>query len=78
MSDVKFLDLKTQYLSIKGEIDTAVIDVLDSTAYVLGPKVEAFEKAFAKAHGASHGVAVNTGTSALHVALLSEGIGAGD
>lgn len=78
MSDVKFLDLKTQYLAIKDEVDAAVLDVLDSTAYVLGPKVQAFETAFATAHDAAHGVAVNTGTSALHVALLAEGIGAGD
>lgn len=78
MSVVKFLDLKTQYLSIKDEVDAAVIDVLGSTAYVLGPWVEAFEKAFAEAHDAAHGVAVNTGTSALHVALLAEGIGFGD
>lgn len=78
MSAVKFLDLKTQYLSIKDEVDAAVIDVLESTAYILGPKVHAFEKAFALAHNATQGVAVNTGTSALHVALLAEGIGAGD
>jgi len=78
MSDVKFLDLKTQYQAIKDEVDAAVLDVLDSTAYVLGPKVQAFETAFATAHDAAHGVAVNTGTSALHVALLAEGIGAGD
>jgi len=78
MSDVKFLDLKTQYLAIKEEVDAAVIDVLESTAYILGPKVKAFEEAFALVHDAAHGVAVNTGTSALHIALLAEGIGAGD
>lgn len=78
MSDVKFLDLRTQYLSIKAEVDAAVLEVLDSTAYVLGPKVQAFETAFARAHNAEHGIAVNTGTSALHIALLAEGIGAGD
>lgn len=78
MRDVKFLDLKTQYLSIKEEVNAAVLDVLDSTAYVLGPKVQAFETAFAQAHHAAHGIAVNTGTSALHVALLAEGIGAND
>ena len=78
MSDVKFLDLKSQYLSIKDEVNAAVLDVLDSTAYVLGPRVQSFEKAFAEAHCATHGVAVNTGTSALHVALLAEGIGTGD
>lgn len=78
MSGVKFLDLKTQYLAIKDEVDAAVLDVLDSATYVLGPKVQAFETAFARAHETTHGVAVNTGTSALHVALLAERIGAGD
>jgi dTDP-4-amino-4,6-dideoxygalactose transaminase len=55
-----------------------MIDVLESTTYILGPKVQAFENEFSQAHGACFGVAVNTGTSALHVALLAEGIGVGD
>ena len=75
---VKFLDLQTQYQSIKPEIDEAVLDVLGSSIYVLGPRVAAFEEEFAEAHGARHGVAVNTGTSALHIALLAADIGAGD
>ncbi|HEX8525600.1 DegT/DnrJ/EryC1/StrS family aminotransferase [Allosphingosinicella sp.] len=75
---VKFLDLQTQYQSIRQEIDSAVLGVLGTSQYVLGPEVEAFEKSFAEAHGAAHGVAVNTGTSALHVALLAAGIGEGD
>ena len=75
---VKFLDLQAQYQSIKPEIDAAVLDVLASSQYVLGPEVEAFEREFATAHGASEGIAVNSGTSALHVALLAAGIGAGD
>lgn len=75
---VKFLDLQTQYRSIKDEIDAAVLGVLDSGQYVLGPEVDAFEKEFAAAHGASHAVAVNTGTSALHLALLAHGIGPDD
>lgn len=78
MTDIKFLDLKAQFNSIKDEIESAVIETLESTAYVLGPKVRAFEEAFAKAHNVKHGVAVNSGTSALHVALLAESIGAGD
>jgi dTDP-4-amino-4,6-dideoxygalactose transaminase len=75
---VPFLDLKAQYASIKSEVDAAVLRVLASTTYVLGPEVEAFEKEFAAAHGVKHAVAVNTGTSALHVALLAAGIKAGD
>lgn len=75
---IPFLDLKTQYASIKSEVDEAVLRVLASTTYVLGPEVEAFEKEFAAAHNVRHAVAVNTGTSALHVALLAAGIKAGD
>jgi dTDP-4-amino-4,6-dideoxygalactose transaminase len=75
---VKFLDLQAQYQSIKPEIDAAVLGVLASSQYVLGPEVEAFEKEFAAAHGAADAIAVNTGTSALHVILLAAGIGAGD
>jgi len=78
MTDIKFLSLSRQYSAIKGEIDKAVIDVLESNAYVLGPRVQQFEEAFAQAHDAAHGVAVNTGTSALHLALLAAGIGEGD
>ncbi len=75
---VPFLDLKAQYESIRAEIDKAVLGVLASTTYVLGPEVEAFEKEFAALHNVRHAVAVNTGTSALHVALLAAGIKAGD
>ncbi len=78
MEIVPFLDLKAQYLSIKAEIDEAVLGVLASSVYVLGPEVAKFEEEFAAYHGVEHGVAVNTGTSALHVALLAAGIGAGD
>ena len=75
---VPFLDLKAQYASIKREVDEAVLRVLESTTYVLGPEVEAFEKEFAARHNVKHAVAVNTGTSALHVALLAAGVKAGD
>lgn len=75
---VPFLDLKAQYASIKNEVDEAVLRVLASTTYVLGPEVEAFEKEFAARHNVRHAVAVNTGTSALHVALLAAGVKAGD
>jgi dTDP-4-amino-4,6-dideoxygalactose transaminase len=51
---------------------------LASATYVLGPEVEAFEKEFAARHNVKHAVAVNTGTSALHVALLAAGVKAGD
>jgi dTDP-4-amino-4,6-dideoxygalactose transaminase/acetyltransferase-like isoleucine patch superfamily enzyme len=75
---VPFLDLKAQYQSIKSEILPAVSRVLESGAYVLGEEVAAFEKEFATCHNAACGIAVNSGTSALHLALLSAGIGPGD
>jgi dTDP-4-amino-4,6-dideoxygalactose transaminase len=78
MASVKFLDLQTQYQRIKPEIDEAVLSVLGSAQYVLGPEVEAFEREFAAAHGVEHAVAVNSGTSALHLALLAAGVGDGD
>lgn len=75
---IPFLDLKTQYLSIRPEINEAVLKVLESTQYALGSEVFAFEEEFAQYQSAEHGIAVNTGTSALHLALLAAGIGPGD
>ena len=75
---IPFLDLKAQYRTIKSDIDAAVHKILDSGQYVLGEEVELFEREFAAFHAADHGVAVNTGTSALHLALLAAGVGEGD
>ncbi|NTU77955.1 MAG: DegT/DnrJ/EryC1/StrS family aminotransferase [Chloroflexales bacterium] len=75
---VPFVDLKAQYLSIKKEIDTAVIALLESTQFVLGKEVAAFEELFAAYTQTSHVMGVNTGTSALHLALLAAGVGQGD
>ena len=72
------LDLKTQYRSIKPEIDAAVARVFESGRFVLGDEVEAFEREFADFCGAPHAVAVNSGTSALQLALIASGIGPGD
>ena len=78
MTTVPFLDLKAQYRSIKTEIDAAVLAVLESAQFVLGDEVAAFEREFAAYCGAAQGIAVNTGTSALHLALLAAGVGPGD
>ena len=75
---VPFLDLPAQYRSIKDEIQAAIGKVLESAQFVLGPAVADFEKRFAAYSGAAEGIAVNTGTSALHLALLAAGIGPGD
>ncbi len=78
MMTVPYLDLSAQYRSLKTEVDAAVLRVLESTQYILGPEVRAFEQEFAAWCGAPECVAVNTGTSALHLALLAYGIGPGD
>ena len=75
---IPFLDLKAQYKPIKEDILQAVNRVLDTGQYILGEEVAAFESEFAGYVGAEHGVAVNSGTSALHLALLAAGVGRGD
>jgi dTDP-4-amino-4,6-dideoxygalactose transaminase len=76
--NVPFIDLKQQYLSIKDEVLSAVANVFESTQFVLGKEVAAFEEEFAAYSGAKYGIAVNSGTSALHLALLAAGVGPGD
>jgi dTDP-4-amino-4,6-dideoxygalactose transaminase len=75
---VPFLDLKAQYQSIKAEIQQALNRVLDSGTFILGDEVQAFEEEFATYCSARFAIAVNSGTSALHLALLAAGIGPGD
>ena len=75
---IPFVDLKAQYQSIKEEVNGAIQGVLDSCQFTLGSEVVAFEKEFAEYSGSVHGMGVNTGTSALHLALLAAGVGRGD
>jgi dTDP-4-amino-4,6-dideoxygalactose transaminase len=75
---VPFVDLKAQYASIKDEINAAIQGVLDSCEFTLGSEVALFEQEFAAYCGARIGIGVNTGTSALHLALLAADIGPGD
>lgn len=76
--EVPYLDLRAQYLTIKPEIDAAVSRILESCQFVLGAEVERFEQEFAAYCGTAECIAVNSGTSALHLALLAAGVGAGD
>jgi dTDP-4-amino-4,6-dideoxygalactose transaminase len=75
---IPFLDLKAQYQEMKPEIDAAVMRAIDSAQFVLGPEVAAFEERFASYCNVRHCLAVNSGTSALHLALLATGVGPGD
>lgn len=75
---VPFLDLREQYSVLRDEVTAAIGRVLESGHFVLGGEVERFEGEFASYCGARYGVAVNSGTSALHLSLLAAGIGPGD
>jgi dTDP-4-amino-4,6-dideoxygalactose transaminase len=75
---IPFLDLKAQYHSIKPDVDAAVLNLLESCQFALGEQVAAFEKEFGAYVSAPEAIGVNSGTSALHVALLAAGVGPGD
>jgi len=75
---VPFLDLKAQYEKIKNEVDRAIANVIESTAFIGGMFVETFEKAFAHYCGVKFCVGVGNGTDAIYIALRALGIGRGD
>jgi len=75
---VNFLDLKAQYHSIKEEIDGAIQQVLERSAFAAGPFVKAFEEHFAEKHQSKYCVGVSSGTAALHIVLMALDIKAGD
>ncbi|MEK6760749.1 MAG: DegT/DnrJ/EryC1/StrS family aminotransferase [Nanoarchaeota archaeon] len=75
---VPYLDLKAQHDSIKNEINAAIQKTMDNSSFILGPEVEALEREFAEFCESKYAVAVNSGTAALHLALMSLGIGKED
>src|ERR671912_215550 len=75
---IPLVDLKAQHRALSAEITAAVQAVLDNCQFVLGEQVAGFERDFSRYVGATEGIGVNTGTSALHLALLAAGVGPGD
>jgi dTDP-4-amino-4,6-dideoxygalactose transaminase len=75
---VPYLDLVAQMRPLRKEIDAAIARALDNCSFCLGPDVAQFEKDFARFCGAANCVAFNSGTSALHVAMLLLNVGPGD
>jgi dTDP-4-amino-4,6-dideoxygalactose transaminase len=75
---VPYFDLKPQYATLREEILAALDRVGRKAAFILGEEVQEFEKEFAAYCGVKHCVAVNSGTSALHLALLAAGVKPGD
>jgi dTDP-4-amino-4,6-dideoxygalactose transaminase len=78
LMNVPFVDLKSQYRSLKSEIDPAIQSVINETAFVGGHYVDLFEKAFAEKCGAKHCVSCANGTDAIYITLKALGIGPGD
>ncbi len=76
--EVPFVDLKAQYLSIKPEMDAAIGNVLEETAFIGGQVVKDFEQAFEKEYGVRNCVSVANGTDAIYIALKMLGVGQGD
>ena len=75
---IPFLELKSQYASIKEEIDAAIRNTINQGQFILGQNVEAFEEEFARYCGVKYCVGVSSGTSALFLGLVACGIGEGD
>lgn len=75
---VPLLDLKAQYATIKAELDRAVAQVMESQMFILGPQVKECEAAIARYSVCAYGIGVSSGTDALLVCLMAEGIGPGD
>ncbi len=78
MQDIRMVDLRGQYLAIKDEIDAAIQSVLDTTSFIKGPAVKAFEADLATYIGSKQSLAVGNGTDALQIAFMALGIGKGD
>jgi len=75
---IPMVDLKIQYHQFKTEIDAALLEVLENTAFILGPNVRSFEEEAADYLGVKYTVGCASGTDALHLALQATGIGPGD
>jgi dTDP-4-amino-4,6-dideoxygalactose transaminase len=75
---IPFVDLKSQYQSLKPEFDEAILKVVSETAFISGKYAKAFEESFAEYLGVKHCVGVANGTDALEIGLKAIGVGAGD
>ena len=75
---IPMVNLKSQYVDIKDEIEQGIANTIENCSFILGPNVQAFEQEVAEYLGVKHAISCASGTDALHLALLAEGIGPGD
>ena len=75
---IPMVNLKAQYAEIKDEIEAGIAQTIENCSFILGPNMQAFEREAADYLGVKHAIGVASGTDALHLALIAEGIGAGD
>jgi dTDP-4-amino-4,6-dideoxygalactose transaminase len=75
---IPILDLKAQIKPLRAELDAAIARAIDNCSFCLGPDTKKFEEDFAKYCGAEHCLGYNSGTSALHIALMLLNVGPGD
>jgi len=78
LATIPFVDLKAQYQTIKSEIDDAVSKTIEETAFIGGARVKDLEEGFARFSGTRYAIGCSSGTTALHLAMVSAGIGPGD
>ncbi|MFK7781295.1 DegT/DnrJ/EryC1/StrS family aminotransferase [Psychroserpens sp.] len=78
MKKIQMVDLKGQYSKIKAEVDSSVLEVLDSTAYINGPKVHGFQKNLEDYLAVKHVIPCANGTDALQIAMMGLGLKPGD
>ena len=78
MRPIQMVDLKKQYLRIKPEIDSAILNVVESCAFINGPQVQSFSSALAAYSGARHVIPCANGTDALQIAMMALGLQPGD
>lgn len=78
MKKIQMVDLQTQYLQIKQDIDRGIQEVIDAAAFIKGPKVSEFQQHLEAYTGAKHVIPVGNGTDALQIALMALGLKPGD
>ena len=78
MRKIQMVDLKGQYEQIKNEVDTSVLEVIESTAFINGPKVHEFQKSLEEYLGVKHVIPCANGTDALQITMMGLGLKPGD